>query len=210
MSQNKSYGKATLTAITLALISLLAFGGASYARYKISVTGQSNTATVDSFYSISGTGSVSTGNLADNRIAPGSGGAYTPCSITGTSHVPVTVEHSAELSFSGDWKQSDGTSVYMPLVFTVGSTTYKIQSGETLDAFKGRIEGAIAAVTNNVAGGTAPTDDLTLSWSWPLTPDTGSIYSADTADINDTYLAGLNPAPSFSLSVTTTVVQNTQ
>ena len=145
--------------------------------------------------------SVTTSSAGDDPIiAPGTKGTLGTVTITGSPEVAVNVKKDATLELTG-WKV--GSDEYCPIIFTVGTTEYKIgDTGiATIADLIAKVEAAVEC-DNNYAPNTelANTDDVTVKWAWPF------YVSADN-DVKDTALGDADTAATISFSCTTTVTQ---
>lgn len=141
----------------------------------------------------------------ENVIAPGTNGTLASFNVTGTPEVDVEVTYKADLTLEG-WKV-DGNE-YCPIIFTVGTNTYKIG-----DAGIAYVSDLVKAVEDAIVDADAyyhtntdlseVTDDLIVTWAWPFST------SAEN-DVKDTALgdaAADGNAATIALDVTITVTQ---
>lgn len=125
--------------------------------------------------------------------------------VSGTPEVSVSIGYEATLLFDG-WEIATNTE-YCPIVFTVGSTDYKIETGETINDLKEKVEEAIEAYEYEYAAGTTLNGEgktpITIGWSWPIGDD-------DATNEKDTKLGDLaaaGDASTVTLTIETTVTQ---
>lgn len=126
----------------------------------------------------------------DKVVAPGTDGDLGGLTISGKSEVMVDVTATATLTLTG-WVV-DGDE-YCPLVFTVGSDEYKIETGtaiEDIDELKAAVEGAFTALAETaIEPGTNFNKTVAVSWAWPISVDDAkdtALGTAGTATINFT------------------------
>ena len=147
----------------------------------------------------------------DKVIAPGTEGALASFKITGTPEVDTEVTYTPSLYLTG-WNV-DGAE-YCPIVFTVGTETFKI--GDTgIDTVAQLIEKVQAAIVAKTAKYhtnqdlSVVNDDLYVAWEWPF--ETGADATEKAANnIKDTALgnaAADGNAAKIALSVTITISQ---
>lgn len=141
-------------------------------------------------------------NPGESIVAPGTNGTLANFAITGTPEVDVKVTYAATLTLT-NWEIA-GVD-YCPIVFTVGTTDFKID-GITINniaELKAAVEGAIADVTNTYHTNTdlsAANDDLTVKWSWAIDVD-----NAKDTVLGDRAVTG--SAPNIELRIDVTITQ---
>ena len=140
-----------------------------------------------------------------NVVAPGTKGTLASFNVTGTPEVDVEVTYKADLTLEG-WKV-DGNE-YCPIIFTVGTNTYKIGDAgiayvsDLVKAVEDAIVDAYAYYHTNTNLAEV-SDDLIVSWEWPY-------YVDEATDVKDTALgdaAAAGNAATIALDVTITVTQ---
>ena len=141
----------------------------------------------------------------DKVIAPGTEGALASFKITGTPEVDTEVTYTPSLYLTG-WNV-DGAE-YCPIVFTVGTETFKIgDTGiDTVAQLIAKVQAAIVAKTAKYHTNqdlSVVNDDLYVAWEWPFS-------TGDENDKKDTALgnaAADGNAAKIALSVTITISQ---
>jgi hypothetical protein len=149
-------------------------------------------------------------SVTDNVVAPGTAKSFnTGIVVTGKPEVAVQVTTVANLTLTG-W--TVGGAEYCPLVFTVGTGTYKIDGTaiKTVAELETAVENAIAAYTAiyapNTDLSTAATDNFVIGWSWAfeVLDSDGDVDAA--IDVKDTALGDAATA-SVSLTLKQTITQ---
>lgn len=217
--------KAASVLLTLTLITSCFVGGtfakyvtsdkgsdsARVAKFGVTVTATSNSAfkptytTDDSSANSAGiTNSVVSSNGEDKVIAPGTKGAITKTTITGTPEVAVRVTNSAAIDLGENWTDED-KKYYCPIKITVNSQEFLGKKYETVDEFETAVKAAIDKVKADYVPGTildrnASDSDVAISWEWAFTGND---------DTKDTFLGNKEEGfvPTISIDVTTTVTQ---
>lgn len=151
-----------------------------------------------------------TGN--DDLLAPGTGGDLANVVITGTPEVATRLTLVVNLDLGDNWTLSD-SSVYCPIVFTVGTVTYQIGDSandtatakyfDTVAKLETAVENAIidavinttvvptgtetlTAVQDYVAGTTTFNVDVDASWAWAFgVADDPATDSINEAEVRD-------------------------
>ena len=111
----------------------------------------------------SDTGTKVVSSTTDNVVAPGTNGTLGSISIAGTPEVMVNVTVNFDLTLS-DWPGNN-----CPIVFTIGSTNYKIDGStiNTVAELEQAVENAVKALSaENVAANTGLARSITVAWSW--------------------------------------------
>lgn len=141
----------------------------------------------------------------DKVVAPGTKGNMASMTLTGTPEVAVRVSYAVNKFELKGWT-TDGTTEYCPLVFTVGTASYKIgDAGITsVSDLQDKVKAAITAYSKDYEANTdlsgVGTDSLKVSWAWAFEGD----------DAKDTALgsrAAEDKAATVELEITTTVTQ---
>ena len=197
------------------------FVGSTFAKYTVGGTG-SDTARVAKFgvnVTASGTmfakeyatddgnaGTITKSVIStDKVVAPGTKGDMASMTLTGTPEVAVRVSYAVNKFELKGWT-TDGTTEYCPLVFTVGTASYKIgDAGITsVSDLQNKVKAAITAYSKDYEAKTdlsgVGADSLKVSWAWAFEGD----------DAKDTALgsrAAENKAATVELEITTTVTQ---
>ena len=197
------------------------FVGSTFAKYTVGGTG-SDTARVAKFgvnVTASGTmfakeyatddrnaGTITKSVIStDKVVAPGTKGNMASMTLTGTPEVAVRVSYAVNKFELKGWT-TDGTTEYCPLVFTVGTASYKIgDAGITsVSDLQDKVTAAITAYSKDYEANTdlsgVGADSLKVSWAWAFEGD----------DAKDTALgsrAAENKAATVELEITTTVTQ---
>lgn len=180
---------------------------ARVAKWGVTITANGETfsdsyAKDDQSFTLNANTVVTSGAAGDAIVAPGTGGELAACEIEGTPEVAVKVEYVANLELTG-W-EINGTE-YCPIVFSVGTTEYKIDTTNTdIDKLEEAVESAIGEYTayyvaNQDLSETSVATPA-VSWAWPYSTSTDN-------DVNDTALGDLASAPAISLTITTSVTQ---
>ena len=149
-----------------------------------------------------GTITVQADTAGTNVVAPGTEGSLVGFAVTGTPEVDVQVTYDATLELAG-W-EVDGVE-YCPIEITVGSETFKVDSGATNVAeLVTKVEAAIegkAALYHTNTDLSAVNDDVVVSWAWAFEGND---------DVKDTALgnqAAAGNAATIKLTVKTTITQ---
>ena len=197
------------------------FVGSTFAKYTVGGTG-SDTARVAKFgVNVTANGTMfareyatddrSAGTITksvistDKVVAPGTKGNMASMTLTGTPEVAVRVGYAVNKFELKGWT-TDGTTEYCPLVFTVGTASYKIgDAGITsVSDLQDKVKAAITAYSKDYEANTdlsgVGTDSLKVSWAWAFEGD----------DAKDTALgsrAAEDKAATVELEITTTVTQ---
>ena len=197
------------------------FVGSTFAKYTVGGTG-SDTARVAKFgVNVTANGTIfareyatddrSAGTIiksvisTDKVVAPGTKGNMASMTLTGTPEVAVRVSYAVNKFELKGWT-TDGTTEYCPLVFTVGTASYKIgDAGITsVSDLQDKVKAAITAYSKDYEANTdlsgVGTDSLKVSWAWAFEGD----------DAKDTALgsrAAEDKAATVELEITTTVTQ---
>ena len=197
------------------------FVGSTFAKYTVGGTG-SDTARVAKFgVNVTASGTMfareyatdvgSAGTITksvistDKVVAPGTKGNMASMTLTGTPEVAVRVSYAVNKFELKGWT-TDGTTEYCPLVFTVGTASYKIgDAGITsVSDLQDKVKAAITAYSKDYEANTdlsgVGTDSLKVSWAWAFEGD----------DAKDTALgsrAAEDKAATVELEITTTVTQ---
>ena len=197
------------------------FVGSTFAKYTVGGTG-SDTARVAKFgVNVTANGTMfareyatddrSAGTITksvistDKVVAPGTKGNMASMTLTGTPEVAVRVSYAVNKFELKGWT-TDGTTEYCPLVFTVGTASYKIgDAGITsVSDLQDKVKAAITAYSKDYEANTdlsgVGTDSLKVSWAWAFEGD----------DAKDTALgsrAAEDKAATVELEITTTVTQ---
>ena len=141
----------------------------------------------------------------DKVVAPGTKGDMASMTLTGTPEVAVRVSYAVNKFELKGWT-TDGTTEYCPLVFTVGTASYKIgDAGITsVSDLQDKVTAAITAYSKDYEANTdlsgVGADSLKVSWAWAFEGD----------DAKDTALgsrAAEDKAATVELEITTTVTQ---
>lgn len=186
---------------------------ARVAKWGVNITAAGNDAfsKVYSTDDTSVTGIVSSviSSTEDKVIAPGTKGTFAAVTVTGKPEVAVKIERKAEVTLS-NWNINTGTTstseFYCPIVITVklgGTSTEFTQGVDTNTA--ATLEAAIEAAINKTSNVGPNTDlsgeinSLEISWEWE--------FGDGATDAKDTALGNLNPAPTITVKVVTTVTQ---
>ena len=195
------------------------FVGSTFAKYTVGGTG-SDTARVAKFgVNVTANGTMfareyatddrSAGTITksvistDKVVAPGTKGNMASMTLTGTPEVAVRVSYAVNKFELKGWT-TDGTTEYCPLVFTVGTASYKIgDAGITsVSDLQDKVKAAITAYSKDYEANTdlsgVGTDSLKVSWAWAFEGD----------DAKDTALgsrAAEDKAATVELEITTTV-----
>lgn len=148
-------------------------------------------------------------STADNVVAPGTTGSFAGVTITGTPEVDVQVTYVATLDLGDAWVDSTD-NYYCPIIITVNTVEFYGLDYASADAFETAVKGAIEALSANY---TAGTDLATITgnaaaaftWEWDYESTNGTKVNA--SDVKDTFLGGLDPAPTISLEISVTVTQ---
>jgi len=148
------------------------------------------------------TNSVSSSD-ADKLVAPGTDGAFSNITMTGTPEVAVRVTYAATVELSNWYINTD--EYYCPIVITVGTEEiYGLDYSSAAD-FATAIEDEITGYTAEYAPGTdlSAVDgaDLALSWAWAFE---GSDQLQ--TDEKDTLIGNIG-ADTISIDVSVTVEQ---
>ncbi len=198
------------------------FVGSTFAKYTVGGTG-SDTARVAKFgvnVTASGTmfakeyatddgnaGTITKSVISTDKkvVAPGTKGNMASMTLTGTPEVAVRVSYAVNKFELKGWT-TDGTTEYCPLVFTVGTASYKIgDAGITsVSDLQDKVTAAITAYSKDYEAHTdlsgVGADSLKVSWAWAFEGD----------DAKDTALgsrAAEDKAATVELEITTTVTQ---
>lgn len=197
------------------------FVGSTFAKYTVGGTG-SDTARVAKFgVNVTANGTMfareyatddrSAGTITksvistDKVVAPGTKGNMASMTLTGTPEVAVRVSYAVNKFELKGWT-TDGTTEYCPLVFTVGTASYKIgDAGITsVSDLQDKVKAAITAYSKDYEANTdlsgVGADSLKVSWAWAFEGD----------DAKDTALgsrAAEDKAATVELEITTTVTQ---
>ena len=197
------------------------FVGSTFAKYTVGGTG-SDTARVAKFgVNVTASGTMfareyatddgSAGTITksvistDKVVAPGTKGDMASMTLTGTPEVAVRVSYAVNKFELKGWT-TDGTTEYCPLVFTVGTASYKIgEPGITsVSDLQNKVKTAITAYSQDYEANTdlsgVGADSLKVSWAWAFEGD----------DAKDTALgsrAAEDKAATVELEITTTVTQ---
>lgn len=154
--------------------------------------------------SVTGIASSVISSTEDKVIAPGTKGTFATVTVTGKPEVAVKIERKAEVTLS-NWNINTD-EFYCPIVITVklgGNSTEFTQGVDTNTA--ATLEAAIEAAINKTSNVGPNTDlsgeinSLEISWEWK--------FGNGTTDAKDTALGNLNPAPTITVKVVTTVTQ---
>lgn len=154
--------------------------------------------------SVTGIASSVISSTEDKVIAPGTKGTFAAITVSGKPEVAVKIEHKAEVTLSNWVINTD--EFYCPIVITVksGEHSATVKQNETNNsdtALVAAIENAINK-TINVAPNTelsGEINSLEISWEWA--------FGDGTTDAKDTALGYLDPAPTITVKVVTTVTQ---
>ena len=141
-------------------------------------------------------------------VAPGTKGNMSSIVLKGKPEVAVRVEYKVNTFELTGWQTGDdaATTEYCPLVFTVGTASYKIgDAGITsVSDLQDKVKAAITAYSKDYEANTdlsgVGTDSLKVSWAWAFEGD----------DAKDTALgsrAAEDKAATVELEITTTVTQ---
>lgn len=157
---------------------------------------------------VSGTiaNSVVSANGTDKVIAPGTSGAVTAYSISGTPEVAVNVAYTCTVDLGDGWKDAEN-NFYCPVEFSVdGGTTWIGQSAtnDTAEKLEAAVAAAVAGSANyaantNLSTATAPA----LIWRWQFSTSAAN-------DVKDTFLgdtAATGTAATIQVDTTCTVTQ---
>lgn len=120
-------------------------------------------------------------------IAPGTSGSIT-LTISGSSEVAFDLVINLTESYSNDWKTSATGTEYHPITLSAESSTSGFSTTITQD---GKINVKSFAVGDSISGA------VTITWSWAFEGN----------DAADTYIAGLTPAPTYSLTASAVATQ---
>ena len=197
------------------------FVGSTFAKYTVGGTG-SDTARVAKFgVNVTASGTMfareyatddgSAGTITksvistDKVVAPGTKGDMASMTLTGTPEVAVRVSYAVNKFELKGWT-TDGTTEYCPLVFTVGTASYKIgEPGiDSVSDLQNKVKTAITTYSKDYEANTdlsgVGADSLKVSWAWAFEGD----------DAKDTALgsrAAEDKAATVELEITTTVTQ---
>lgn len=215
--------KKTKLAIVLGALALVTTGVAGYTLAKYITSGDASdsatvakwgvtvTASSDGIFKSEYTNSSSTvtvkGSGTTKVVAPGTEGSLAAFTISGTPEVRTKVSYSAELTLT-NWKINTSDE-YCPIVFTVGTTNYKMDSSttNTTDALETAVENAVADINQTIDAGTnlsTGLSGLTLKWAWAFEGDSSNTFQTNE---KDTALGDLSTLPTISFKVTATVEQ---
>ena len=197
------------------------FVGSTFAKYTVGGTGSDSARVAKFGVNVTATGTMfakeyatddgSAGTITksvistDKVVAPGTKGDMASMTLTGTPEVAVRVSYAVNKFELKDWT-TDGTTEYCPLVFTVGTASYKIgDAGITsVSDLQNKVKAAITAYSKDYEAKTdlsgVGADSLKVSWAWAFEGD----------DAKDTALgsrAAENKAATVELEITTTVTQ---
>ena len=112
-------------------------------------------------------------SATEDVVAPGTSGTLAGITISGSPEVAANVKFDATLDLGDKWTTT-GTDVYCPIVFTVGTTDYKID-GTTIKTVA-ELEEAVQDAINDLSA-TFPVDTpitaaaLVVEWSWAQSVD---------------------------------------
>ncbi len=216
MKKNKAL-TAAFSVFALTMVSMCAIGG-TFAKYttndnatdtaKVAKWGVTVEVNADETLTVTETDTdlaetdVVEGTTLQNVIAPGTKADLIEVSISGTPEVAVAVTYTADLVLTG-WV-IDTNVEYCPLVFTVGTTPFKIDGTtiKTVSELETAVEGAITARNRSISLENIDqlAESFKVSWSWAYSTSTDD-------DVKDTKLANLTTAPTVSLTVSATVTQ---
>lgn len=197
------------------------FVGSTFAKYTVGGNGSDSARVAKFGVNVTATGTMfakeyatddrSAGTITksvistDKVVAPGTKGNMASMTLTGTPEVAVRVSYAVNKFELKGWT-TDGTTEYCPLVFTVGTASYKIgDAGITsVSDLQDKVTAAITAYSKDYEANTdlsgVGADSLKVSWAWAFEGD----------DAKDTALgsrAAENKAATVELEITTTVTQ---
>lgn len=197
------------------------FVGSTFAKYTVGGTGSDSARVAKFGVNVTATGTMfakeyatddgSAGTITksvistDKVVAPGTKGDMASVTLTGTPEVAVRVSYAVNKFELKGWT-TDGTTEYCPLVFTVGTASYKIGGAgiTSVSDLQDKVKAAIAAYSKDYEANTnlsgVGTDSLKVSWAWAFEGD----------DAKDTALgsrAAEDKAATVALEITTTVTQ---
>lgn len=197
------------------------FVGSTFAKYTVGSTGSDSARVAKFGVNVTATGTMfakeyatddgSAGTITksvistDKVVAPGTKGDMASMTLTGTPEVAVRVSYAVNKFELKGWT-TDGTTEYCPLVFTVGTASYKIgDTGiDSVSDLQNKVKTAINAYSKDYEANTdlsgVGTDSLKVSWAWAFEGD----------DAKDTALgnrAAEDKAATVALEITTTVTQ---
>lgn len=197
------------------------FVGSTFAKYTVGGTGSDSARVAKFGVNVTATGTMfakeyatddgSAGTITksvistDKVVAPGTKGDMASMTLTGTPEVAVRVSYAVNKFELKGWT-TDGTTEYCPLVFTVGTASYKIgDTGiDSVSDLQNKVKTAITAYSKDYEANTdlsgVGTDSLKVSWAWAFEGD----------DAKDTALgnrAAEDKAATVELEITTTVTQ---
>ena len=197
------------------------FVGSTFAKYTVGGTGSDSARVAKFGVNVTANGTMfareyatddrSAGTIiksvisTDKVVAPGTKGNMASMTLTGTPEVAVRVGYAVNKFELKGWT-TDGTTEYCPLVFTVGTASYKIgDAGITsVSDLQDKVKAAITAYSKDYEANTdlsgVGADSLKVSWAWAFEGD----------DAKDTALgsrAAEDKAATVELEITTTVTQ---
>lgn len=197
------------------------FVGSTFAKYTVGGNGSDSARVAKFGVNVTATGTMfakeyatddgSAGTITksvistDKVVAPGTKGDMASMTLTGTPEVAVRVSYAVNKFELKGWT-TDGTTEYCPLVFTVGTASYKIgDAGITsVSDLQDKVKAAITAYSKDYEAKTdlsgVGADSLKVSWAWAFEGD----------DAKDTALgsrAAEDKAATVELEITTTVTQ---
>lgn len=150
------------------------------------------------------------GGQRDKVVAPGTKGNMSSITLTGKPEVAVRVEYKVNTFALTGWQTGDdaATTEYCPLVFTVGTASYKIGDTGigTVDELEAAVKNAIEGCSQNYEANTdlSTTADVkvpSVGWEWAFEGND---------DAKDTKLgdrAAADNAATVTLEIATTVTQ---
>ena len=167
---------------------------------------------------------VVSSDLNKNVVAPGTSGALTSVSVSGTPEVAIRYTVEANLELTG-WTVSEGGGSldYCPLVFTIGSTEIFMENGDSLADFEEKLENAvIAALVGDSTGsassggglyksqdmnaGTSLSKTVSVNWKWDYDPSSAPA-GAMNSDERDTKIGMLATSPTVSFTLDVSITQ---
>lgn len=178
---------------------------ARVAKWGVTVTAVGNEAMFDTDYT-----NVSSLN-SDKVVAPGtSNGSPISFTVAGQPEVAGQITYAGTVTLTG-WEVGAPAEYYCPLRVTVGTKTLSGLDYADAAAFKAAIEGEIGTHSQSFTAKTdlsgLSTDDLSISWEWPIADSTGILEPTKLqTNAKDTLLGNAYSAE-VTINVTCTVEQ---
>jgi len=149
-------------------------------------------------YSNNTTTIVASANGTDKLFAPGGSGTFAKVGLTGSPEVRCNVSYDVTFTFTG-WTINTSEE-YMPIVFTIGGTEYKVDGTTYADvaALKAALDvAADFSQDYDVNTDLSTVNPTTIAWSWAFEGE----------NTKDTALGDLATAPTVAVTVTANVTQ---